>query len=840
MVNGMIGSGIARGLGPVLLCALMLAWLWPIGIGGAMPVGGDVTQFQMGLMSVLGEAIRAGRLPLWNDRWGFGFPSLAESQMGVYYPPHWVCFGLLPVEAGYTASMVLHLLWGALGAFWAARRFGVSSWGATLAGGAWGASGFFLIHLPHLWALSVGSWTPWIWGLAWSILSGRGGRGAPWLLAAAVTVQVLPGHFQLAFCTQVSVGVMVLGALVIGKSTRWEMTLRSILVLLSLLAIVPMAACQIVPTAQLARLAETQRDFEYLSGFAATPVHLVNLVAPDLYHRSPLWRPVIWDPFHTSPEELRLYVGLIPAFLALMALCRPGPHAGIIRVLFLVLAVGLFLSLGPYVPGFRVFSQWPGFSFFRAPARWGMIVSLALAILAGFGFDAIQDGRLLRPGRWLVGCVLGAVLWIGAVIGLFELGLNATGSPGASSIVGLYERAFEQFPWTNDPPVTEVFARARRPQADLRVIAAQEREGLGPVPTGGLRLDRERWRIYRAELGTTVTLLMSVVLLAPLARRRTTLMIGLVVLTIVDLGLMARRRPVDAAPIRPLTEQSRVLGRLAELPQGTRSIDPMRNLTMVSGAAPIQSYRTLDLPIHPELRGLADAIPRSAQEVEAILDAQRSLGARVRVIGPIGPGIELLRDRFTETGRIESSEILDDPSLTSWLLGPGFAETDEGRAGRYLVLDAGAAPRAWFLPTDASDPIERFRNDPGDPMRIPELLDDARPLDLLMTVPERLELSIETDGPGLVLVTQLDYPEWTASVSDAEGVANPAPVHSVLGGWQGIALPGPGSWTIRLSYEGRFERLGLLLSSMSWVAWLAGLLITLRRHRATSLHPIEG
>jgi hypothetical protein len=306
------------------------------------------------------------------------------------------------------------------------------------------------------------------------------------------------------------------------------------------------------------------------------------------------------------------------------------------------------------------------------------------------------------------------------------------------------------------------------------------------------------------------------------------LVVGLLVVTIVDLGLMARRRPVDAAPIRPLTEQSRVLGRLAELPEGTRSIDPMRNLTMVSGAAPIQSYRTLDLPIQPELRGLADAIPRAPQEAEAILDAQRSLGARVRVIGPIGPGIELLHDRFIETGRIESAEILEDSSLTSWLLGAGYAETDEGRAGRYLVLDAGSAPRAWFVPTNGPEELERFRGLTADPAAINSLLGDARPLDLLPITPEKLTLTVSTDGPGLVLVTQLDYPEWTASLIDAEGAANPVPILGVLGGWQGVPLPGSGSWTIRLSYAGRAERLGLTVSAVAWVAWSVGLLISLR------------
>ena len=65
-----------------------------------------------------------------------------------------------------------------------------------------------------------------------------------------------------------------------------------------------------------------RRDFEYLSGFASPPFHLVNYVAPGLFHRSPLWRPLVWDPFHAMPEEHLAYVGLVPLFLACMTMVR--------------------------------------------------------------------------------------------------------------------------------------------------------------------------------------------------------------------------------------------------------------------------------------------------------------------------------------------------------------------------------------------------------------------------------------------------------------------------------------------------------------------------------------
>ena len=127
--------------------------------------------------------------------------------MGVFYPPHVVLYGRMcsNTETAYVVSLVLHTLWGGLGAFWAARRMGISGVGSALAAFAWSTCGFFLIHLAHPWGYTTGCWMPWAWGLGWSILAPAGGpRGrAPFLLSLVLVLQVLPGHFQLAFQTQV-------------------------------------------------------------------------------------------------------------------------------------------------------------------------------------------------------------------------------------------------------------------------------------------------------------------------------------------------------------------------------------------------------------------------------------------------------------------------------------------------------------------------------------------------------------------------------------------------------------------------------------------------------------
>src|SRR5579883_3031379 len=266
------GTIQARVVAVAAVMAALLAWLWPYGVGGKMPVGGDVTQFFLGLMGFLSDRLRSGEVPIWNDLWGFGFPGLAESQMGVFYPPHLLLYGRMTTEAAYVASLVGHTLWGGLGTFWAARRMGVSGVGSALAAFAWSSGGFFMIHLAHPWGYTTGSWMPWAWGLGWSILApgARATRPALLLLGPALVLQILPGHFQLAFQTQVTLGLMVVWSL----SGRWLADLgrrrreptapvegagpplrRAVATILATAGALPMAAIQLRPTARLAELA---------------------------------------------------------------------------------------------------------------------------------------------------------------------------------------------------------------------------------------------------------------------------------------------------------------------------------------------------------------------------------------------------------------------------------------------------------------------------------------------------------------------------------------------------------------------------------------------------------
>lgn len=934
----------------------ILAWLWPIGVGGQMPVGGDVTQFSMGLMAFLHDSLRAGRLPLWNDLWGFGFPGLAESQMGVFYPPHLALYGLLTTERAYTASLVLHTLWGGLGTYWAARRIGISPAGGVFAGLVWTTSGFFLIHLPHQWGYTVGSWMPWAWGLAWPLVMGYASRRAPLLLALVLTLQVLPGHFQLAFCTQVSLlvlaGLRMVGILngreLLGASAAGVLSSAAdrgaspfanpppqggrgpertqlprdgvgprfrgpLLVLLAVAAVFPLAAMQLWPTLRLARLADSQRDFEYLSGFAATPIHLVSYLTPGLFHQSPLWRPIAWDPFHTSPEEHLAYVGLVPLFLALGAIRYGWRSDPAVRALTLVALVTVLLSLGPYAPGFRYLIMLPGFSFFRAPARWGMATAVMFSLLAGRGFDTWRFWP--NPGRSLARFVGGAIVVLAIVLLAIELALLSTGKPGLPAVAALFERGLSALPWSDPDPFGVITEQARSKQNDLRVQIGLARQGWKNVPRSGLSFSSARFRIYREELIVTTFLLALLACLSRFGKWPRVFSGALVGIMILDLGIVGRWRPVDVGPIRSLTEQSSVLGELAELPRGMRLIETrQRNLPMVSAVGPVLAYRTLDLPALPSLTQSAALLPRNDAADDAAFAACRATGAKVRILDPFETlavtNSQRKQDRDSGTsplGHWGRRTTLSDPTLAGWLFSPEWVALREPWASTFMILepDAGSYsyPRAKGIsgrPLSARDKIRSFRpgfssllqqdskrtpagdakdgvtprsevadqedgsrpipavgtsaSNPhmaptsrawlvsltqpetwdtlthwsGNPADVTTIMANAVPLPEHSTVPERVEIEVQADNRSIVVISQLADPQWRATWAGASG-ERPAIIERVFGqprkgAWQGVEVPEPGKWILRLEYVGSDVQQGLTISGLAWLFWGAAFL----------------
>jgi hypothetical protein len=853
--------GVRAAIGALI--AAMVIWLWPVGFGGRMLVGGDVTRFFMGLMAVLGESLQAGRLPIWNDIWGYGFPGLAESQMGVYYPPHVLLYGLFGVETAYVTSLVLHTLWGALGAFWAARKFGISAEGSLLTAFSWSASGFFVIHMSHPWGYSCGSWMPWAWGLTWSILSGK--TGGAWfrasLLSVVLFLQLLPGHFQIAFMTQVGIALMLVwriwnacfpgseqaeAELVGVRDLRIVVWRRVVLVALGMAVAYPLAALQLVPTARLAQLANQQRDFAYLAGFAATPFHLVSYVAPGLFHHSPTWRPLVWDPFLTSPEEHMAYIGLAPLLLALSTLHDRKKDPGV-RALTFLGALMLLLSLGPNVPGFALLIKVPGFSFFRAPARWALPVSLSLALLAGKGLDRWPERR--RPVKSTMLFVALAFLWIAGVLSLIELSMI---TPGRSETASILRRGYQAITWTGPQGWDLVVAAAHQPLIDPTIPTSPGNSNLAGVSRALPSFAATRFAIYVEELGPTSLILLLMLLAGVLQmakRGRSAVPKVLLILTLADLLLLGRHRMSDleTAPWRPLSEQSPVLAAMEGLPRGTRSADAFRNLPMLAGLAPISAYRTMDLPVAVELTQRAHTSLDFQQTGLNAVGASRAAGVGSRTFDPVenlvSSQISKLQDNRTSGANPLSAsqwtrgKPIVDPALASWQYGSAWVARQGEWATTYRLGSPVEPPSlAWLI--DHGGMVGNLPDvlAESDAASILTVFERAKPLKSESTRPGTRTVEVE-DAPltGWIVVTILSDPQWKATWIGRDGQGEkPAEIRPVFHGpyawgWMAVQAPGPGRWSLRLEYHARDVRIGLFVSFIAWVLWIGGQVVARRR-----------
>lgn len=415
---------------PWLLLALLPAlFFWRLTLAGRIMVGLDPLNFFYPYHDAVRAALAAGRLPAWNPALFGGVPLLADSQAQVFYPPNWILL-LFDAPTALTWGAVSHLALAALGlALWTRVGLGLSRSAAWLAGAIWVLGGYLGAQIEHLNQVQAAAWLPWL--LLGYDRARLGQRGGVTVGVAALALSLLAGHAQSTFLALVvlalwalrhtGVETLRLRAGVVrahrtGLYTReagpiWRAylgaTLVPLLPILGLGALI--AAVQLWPTQALAALSPRAAGltFREAAAFSLDPRLLPRALLPAYGLDEPLF------------SEYVAWVGLLPLLLALLGAFR-GRRAA--RDFGLITAgVGLFLAFGGYNPLFwPLWRLVPGFDLFRVPARWLLLWSLGLAVLAGAGLDLLRAGwRPEMPARPQVERRTlggGAVLLLGAVI----------------------------------------------------------------------------------------------------------------------------------------------------------------------------------------------------------------------------------------------------------------------------------------------------------------------------------------------------------------------------------------------------------------------------------------
>lgn len=404
-----------------LAVGMTMVFWWPLWMGGGLQ-GGDLYSYYMPQKMLLAESIQAGRLPMWNDLTGFGYPALAESQTGVLYPPNWVLYRIFDVNSAYVVSQLFHYVIAFLATWGLIRQLKLSQGAAAI-----GAIAFVYGWLPPRicleWAVigaayfAIILWT----GIAWLQTGCPRSLGA---LSIALGLCLLAGHFHLAFITILGIaviaGTIVLRRKLNGVDAAEYLPSRTGWLVLGLMGGFLIAAVQLIPTWELKK--ESQRDevgedFDPAYGHIP-PMYLTQLIAPWIWHGPEISADKALEqpspgryPTATNKVEAHLYVGTIPLLLAAAVLAFRYLQRSEVSLLPWILMGGLGLCLVTAWP-LVLLKHVPGFSFFMGPGRYGMLTAMAITVLAACGWDAVLATWLsprYRHGTLIAVCLVTVV-----------------------------------------------------------------------------------------------------------------------------------------------------------------------------------------------------------------------------------------------------------------------------------------------------------------------------------------------------------------------------------------------------------------------------------------------
>jgi len=370
---------------------------------GAGFVGGDIYSYYLPQKDVFQESVQAGELPLWNHRTGWGYPLLAESQAGVFYPFTWLFYTALDLNAAYNANHLTHYVLAFVFAWLLARRLGQRTLPAILAATIY-VYGWFPARCSLEWAIIGGTWLPAAVWCAESFLQTRCARWLRWL-AVVLCLQLLAGHFAIAFITLLVLAVYVPLRLWFAREESGEpegnrFRAASAVAIATTVAFL-LAAVQIGPTWELktnSQRAAVSEEHNPEYGHLP-PMYLTQLFASWWYwyaddintDQAIQGMTVLASSARTNKVEAHLYFGLLPLFVLIVMLFRGRLFErsatavwAIVGLLFLAYTTAWFVPITKHLPGF---------SFFEGPARFGVATALAAAMIVGQGINTWSVNR---------------------------------------------------------------------------------------------------------------------------------------------------------------------------------------------------------------------------------------------------------------------------------------------------------------------------------------------------------------------------------------------------------------------------------------------------------------
>jgi hypothetical protein len=709
----------------------------------------DITEINYPYRDFFANELKAGRFSRWHPGLYDGLPLYSESQAGYLHPLKYLLYPWLPTWKAFNLDTVGSIwLAGVLAYGWLRRHVG--SAGALTGAGVFAFSGYTWAHFVHTSMINALPSVPLaFWGVEAAWESGRC-RGLV-VAASALACQVFAGHLQDALLTGLALGVY--GLYRAAVECGWRRKGRAIgTVLAAGLLGVGISAVQWLPSKELIdrtpRQALTWRALTYGSW---SPELLPTVVLREAYGTRA--RDTDWMDGYYPYHEMDVYLGVVGLAMALVGAASHRDRW--VGAWLVVGGVGLLLMLGRFTFLMDHFHQFPLIGRGRVPVRFHLWVALSASALAAVGVE-----RLGHPGR------------VRLRVSLITIGLIVLAS--AAILSRVYEPAFrERWRWPR-PSHAEHFGwlTAELIWGSTRTAAI----GIAAFLVAFLT-SRSRHTGRRALLAAALPALAIADLLG--AHWNDTPTVDPSYWT--SAPASARRLREDPAARRVLGEPalssgepgyaSRPFDFLAVRELLAWSLPPVWGLSTIGGQTPILPRRRLTFTEMAE--------PRARFVVEGLS----------HLVMPTSPGP--LRAGAERAGSV-LVQALESPFPRARVMGRPVYVANEAEAGEALRR-LGPAIRDRLIVEDPDRPIGESDGTSG----------SAR---IVREIPERVELVVEADAPGYLVLADSFDPGWSATLD-----GQPVAVRPAYAALRAVAVPSGRSRVVFL-YEPAGFGAGLAVS----------------------------
>lgn len=351
----------------------------------------DIVHLGFPMRYLFTQMIRAHKIPLWTNSIGTGVPLIAGGQTGVFSIVNYLLLFFLPAAQSLNLFYFLFSLISLLSTYGFARYLKFSRYVSLFVSVVFSFSGVFIFRLQHTSVFAASCLLPLVFLFTLRTIERLDIRDAL-VLAFVICQQIFIGHPQYVFITLLGMTISVFYFLAIKKEKFIVKLKRMLFLTIAVSFGIAMASVQILPTLEFKAFSVRSQGLSFSEATVQSfsPKYFLTLIYPfffgnpanasyQLFNNGGL--DIFW--------EKTGYLGIIPLVLVFFGFFNKEKKSIYIKSIIFLLMISVFLVLGRYSPILFVY-LFPPFNYFQIPARFLILMTFSLSLLAGYGLEMLR------------------------------------------------------------------------------------------------------------------------------------------------------------------------------------------------------------------------------------------------------------------------------------------------------------------------------------------------------------------------------------------------------------------------------------------------------------------